>query len=203
MKYTYLNISFDLNALSRSGMMLVLLGSLAACAVKQQDKVEFRADKQVFKTSPKARADFVVALQYIKTADFDKAIKSLNQVIAQSQNNPVPYIDLALVHKKMQNLALAEENLKQAIKLDPGNPVANNEYALLYRKTGRFTEARQVYENILEKYPKFIMAHKNLGILCDLYMKDYACAIKHYEVYSGAMPDDPAVKIWIANLKGR
>lgn len=202
MKYTSPWSTFNIDALCRNGMALALLALLVACAGNQLKKVDAQA-RQAVKLTPAARADFVVAMQSIKSVEYDKAIKLLNKVIAQSPNNPVPYINLALVYKKMQNLTLAEENLKLAIKIDPENPVANNEYALLYRKTGRFGEARQTYEKMLEKYPNFIMAHKNLGILCDLYMKDYECALKHYVVYSGAMPDDGAVKIWIADLRGR
>ena len=83
------------------------------------------------------------------------------------------------------------------------NPVANNESALLYRKTGRFKEARQVYEQTLMKYPNFNIMHKNLGILCDLYLKDYECALKHYVFYSNAVQDDKTVKIWIADVQKR
>jgi tetratricopeptide (TPR) repeat protein len=202
MKYPPSNTTFNFYALCRPGIVLALLASLAACADNQPTRVEAQARPPV-KLTPVARADFVVAMQSIKSVEYEKAIRYFNKVIAQSPNNPVPYINLALVHKKMQNLTLAEESLKLAIKMDPDNPVANNEYALLYRKTGRFTEARQVYERILEKYPNFIMAHKNLGILCDIYMRDYACALKHYTVYGSFRPDDAAVKIWIADMKGK
>lgn len=148
-------------------------------------------------------ANFSEAMQSLKLVQYEKVIKLFNKVIAQSRNNPVPYVNLALVYEKMQNFTLAEENLKLAIKVDPANPVASNEYALLYRKTARFNEARQIYEKILEKYPSFIMAQKNLGILCDLYMKDYRCAQKHYEIYSGMVPEDATVKIWIADMQRR
>lgn len=191
-------------------MMLVLSALLTACAGGQPKKVEVQAENPAAKTSLKVRADFSAAMQAIKTSDYDKSIRLLNQVIAQSPDNPVPYINLALVYIKARDLTLleeyltlAEKNLKQAIKIDPENPVANNEYALLYRKTGRFAEARQIYERTLEKYPNFMIARKNLGILCDLYMKDYECALKHYVIYSSAMPDDKAVKIWIADIRGR
>jgi tetratricopeptide (TPR) repeat protein len=148
-------------------------------------------------------SDFAEAMQSLKIVQYEKVIKMLNKVSAQTPNNPVPYVNLALINEKKQDWTLAEENLKQAIKVDPWNPVANNEYALLYRKTGRFAEARQTYEKILERYPNFIMARKNLGILCDIYMTDYRCALKHYEVYSAARPDDGAAKIWIADLRTR
>jgi tetratricopeptide (TPR) repeat protein len=180
----------------RKGMFLALLLSLTARAGDQPGTADVQA-------SPKARADFAAAMQYIKAVEYEKAISLFNKVSAQSPNNPVPYIDLALVYRKMQNLTLAEENLKQAIKADPWNPVANNELALLYRKTGRFAEARKIYEKILDKYPNFAIAHKNLGILCDLYMNDNACALKHYEIYSSFMPNDAAARIWIADLKAR
>lgn len=152
--------------------------------------------------------DFREAMQDVKFSRFEKAITLLDKVVAKAPNTPVPYIDLALIHEKMhtltfakENMTLAEENLKQAIRIAPQNPVANNEFALLYRKTGRFSEARQIYEKVLDRYPNFLMARKNLGILCDLYMKDYACALKHYTIYSNAMPDDKTVKIWIAGLQ--
>lgn len=208
MKVSLSNINY--RALRRTGTMLLLSALLAACAGGQPKKVEIQAENPAVKISPKVRADFSAAMQAIKTSDYDKAVKLLNQVIAQSPDNPVPYINLAIVYIKAQKLTLSEEyltlaekNLKQAIKIDPENPVANNEYALLYRKTGRFAEARQIYERTLTKYPNFMIARRNLGILCDLYMKDYECALKHYVIYSSAMPDDKAVKIWIADLRGR
>lgn len=203
-------LSNNYRALCMAGTMLLLCALLAACAGGQPKKVEVKAENPAAKVSPKVRADFSAAMQAIKTSDYDKAIKLLNQVIAQSPDNPVPYINLAIVYIKAQKLTLleeyltlAEKNLKQAIKIDPENPVANNEYALLYRKTGRFAEARQVYERTLATYPNFMIARRNLGILCDLYMKDYECALKHYVIYSSAMPDDKAVKIWIADIRGR
>jgi len=34
-------------------------------------------------------------------------------------------------------------------------------------------------------------------------MKDYACALKHYEIYSNVVQDDKTVKIWIVDLQKR
>lgn len=214
------NIAGNCYALCRAGMALALLVTLAACVSNQPEKVAVQPERQqvvqanpqtnpqanqktIPKASPKARAEFLAAMQSIKSVEYVRTIKLLNKVVAQTPGNPVPYINLAIVHKKLQNWALTEENLKLAIQIDPDNPVANNELALVYRKTGRFTEAREVYEAILAKYPNFLVARKNLGILCDLYMRDYLCAVKNYVIYSDARPDDAPVKIWIAELKGR
>lgn len=148
-------------------------------------------------------ADFDAAMMAIKIVQYEKAIKLLEKIIGQAPNNPVPYINLALVHEKMQRYELAEENLLKAIKVDPDNPVANNEYALLSRKLGKFTTARQIYEKVLAKNPNFIVAHKNLGILCDLYLKDFSCALREYGMLSSLVPADVVVKNWIADVKSR
>jgi len=148
-------------------------------------------------------ADFSEAMQSLKLVQYEKAIKLLSGITALSPNNPVPYVNLALIDEKKQDLDLAEENLKLAIKVDPEHPVAGNEYALLLRKTGRFADAKRVYEKMLETYPDFLMARKNLGILCDIYMKDYQCALQQYLTYSKAMPEESDVKGWIADLQGR
>lgn len=204
MKHSYLIRGWNFSALCQAGMLWALLSPSVASAGDKPEKVEIQEGLPVAKKAgQQARADFFEAMKSIKSQDYDKAIELLNKVIAQEVNNPVPYINLALVYKKMGNLPLADENFRLAIKIEPENPVANNEYALLLRQTGKFSEARKIYENILEKQPNFIMAHRNLGILCDLYLRDYKCALQHYTIYSAAVPSDGTVKIWMADVAAR
>ncbi len=149
------------------------------------------------------RKDFEAAIKFLQAGEYKKAIDLLEKVKKGSQKNSAPYINIAMAYEKTGDLELAEENLKQALAINPDHPVANNEYALLYRKTGRFAEARQLYEKLLERYPEFMPARKNFGILCELYLDDARCALAQYEEYSQANPDDEAVKLWIATLKQR
>ena len=87
--------------------------------------------------------------------------------------------------------------------LVPDHPVASNEYALLLRKGGRFKEAREIYEKAISDFPDYLPARRNLGILCDLYLNDPACALKQFDIYSERMPADGQVKIWISELRMR
>ena len=108
-----------------------------------------------------------------------------------------------MAYGKTGDLKLAEEYFRRALEMDPGNAVASNEYAILQRKAGKFSEARQVYEKALERYPDYHLARRNFGILCDLYLRDYGCALKQYQIYSDAVPQDKVAKIWIADVQNK
>jgi len=147
------------------------------------------------------RQDFDAAIKLLQDGQYEKGIELLEKVKKGSQNNSAPYINIAMAYVMIGNLDRAEENLKQALAINPEHPVANNEYALLHRKTGRYAEARQLYEKVVNKYPEYMPARKNLGILCELYLDDMPCALAQYEEYSEANPDDEDVKLWITGLR--
>ena len=153
--------------------------------------------------TPQLQLDFNSAMALLKEEKYEEGIAAFKRLAAALSDNPIPPTNLALAYKKLGKLDLAEEQLKQALVIEPENPVASNELALLYRQKGRFADARPIYEKTLKKYPNFTMAHKNLGVLCDLYLRDYECALTHYSIYSQNAPDDKSVKIWIADLQKR
>jgi Tfp pilus assembly protein PilF len=150
-----------------------------------------------------SRRDFERAVAMLNDQDYDKAIDLLEKVIEQSPGVTAPYINIAVAYEHIGKLEQAEEHLKTALHLVPDHPVACNEYGLLYRKTGRFAEARAIYEKALTSFPDYYPVHRNLGILCDLYLNDPECALEHYEIYSEAKPENKQVKLWIADLRAR
>jgi Tfp pilus assembly protein PilF len=150
-----------------------------------------------------SRKDFELAVGMLNNREYERAIELLEKVIEQSPGVTAPYIDIAIAYRHIDKLQQAEEYLKIALQLFPEHPVASNEYGLLYRKTGRFSEARAIYEKAIERFPDYYPLHRNLGILCDLYLNDPKCALEQYEIYSQVMPEDKQVKLWIADLRSR
>jgi tetratricopeptide (TPR) repeat protein len=149
------------------------------------------------------REDFDQASAMMREAKYETAIELLEKVIAQSPEMTAPRINVAIAYRQINKPEQAEPHLKKALESIPGHPVASNEYGLLLRKAGRFAESRQVYEKSLALFPEYYPIHKNLGILCDLYLKDSVCALEQYEIYGKAMPKDQQVKLWLADLQTR
>jgi Tfp pilus assembly protein PilF len=150
-----------------------------------------------------ARRDFDRAVTMLKNQDYGQAIDLLETVIERSPGVTAPYIDIAIAYLRVGKPSLAEKHIKTALRLFPEHPVASNEYGLLCRKTGRFAEARAIYEKAIARFPEYYPLRKNLGILCDLYLNDPACALEHYEIYSKARPKDAQVTLWIADARAR
>ena len=200
-------------------VLLVVLSILIGCAtdskvkpavVVQEPSVERLEDgregfiiTEVPQMDEPSRRDFERAVAMLNDRYYSQAIDLLEKVIEQSPTVSAPYIDMAIAYQHIGKLEQAEEHLKTALRLVPEHPVACNEYGLLYRKTGRFAEARAIYEKALSSFPDYYPVHRNLGILCDLYLNDLDCALEHYEIYSEARPEDKRVKSWIADLRAR
>jgi len=150
-----------------------------------------------------SKSEFERAVSLMKDGKNDKAIELLTRVIERQPGVTAPYINIAVAYMRTNKPEQAEQNLKTALGLFQAHPVASNEYGMLLRKAGRFKEAREVYEKEIDRFPEYLPVHKNLGILCDLYLDDPVCALKHFEIYSEGMPSDPQIKTWIAELRIR
>lgn len=186
-------------SMNRAGLLLLVLAILqmSGCAViggaggsggaLSSDEVEH----------------FNAAMDLINEENYPDAIALLNDTFSGSRKSAVPFINLAIAYRKQGELEKAEENLEIALDIEPDNPVANNEYGLLLRRMGRFEEARNTYESLLKQYPDFALANRNLGVLCDIYLRDYPCALEAYQAYSALVPDNEDVKVWITDLEWR
>ncbi len=185
-------------------LLTVFLFACAGGEVKQE------ADTQIFKKGVEhvnvdsdIERDFNSAVMLLHQGQYQQAVTVLKTVIEREQRLPAPYINIAMAYNKLDDTKNAEENLISALKLDIGHATANNELGLLYRKAGKFNAARTAYQNAIKEHSDYLPAKRNLGVLCDLYMHDYQCALEQFEDYLELKPDDKTVVIWVADVKRR
>jgi tetratricopeptide (TPR) repeat protein len=155
------------------------------------------------RVAPELRERYLAAVGYLEQGLHERGVAELRAVTEQAPGLANPHVDLGIAYGRAGNLTRAAESLEQAVAVTADHPIALNELALIYRKQGRFADARSSYERALALYPDFHVASKNLAILCDLYQRDYGCALRHYQAYHALAPDDAQAAIWIADMEGR
>ena len=149
------------------------------------------------------RADYGKAVRMLKEEKYEPGIALLLKVTERAPDATSAHIDLGMAYALVDDLDHAEASLRRALELNPKHPAAWNELGLVQRRKGQFAQARSSYEAALAQYADFHYAHRNLAILCDLYIGNTGCALEHYEAYSRMVPDDAQAVKWIADLRNR
>jgi Tfp pilus assembly protein PilF len=193
----YINMRMNMAYL----LVLCLLAAVSGCATQPGASSRYKSED--VDVSSDVQKEFDQALILLEQEQYDAAISVLNSVVEKEKRLTAPYINLAMAYRHKGEDKLAEENLLKALAIDRTQPVASNELGILYRKQGRFADAKQVYISTLSEYPDYLPVIKNLGILCDIYMRDPQCALEQFEKYQKQVPDDKTIEIWIADLKTR
>ena len=177
-------------------------GTTRPTQVETRDESGFTITEEVH-VSAAIRADFESAMRLLEQGQYDSGIALLLEVTEAAPDVTTAHIDLGIAYGKVNDLERAEASIKRALELNPRHPVAHNELGILYRRSGRFKKARKSYEKALAAHPDFHFARRNLAILCDVYLLDTNCALKHYELYTETVPDDEAAAMWKADLRNR
>jgi cellulose synthase operon protein C len=153
--------------------------------------------------SASVRAAYDSAIAYLEQGQEQRGIAMLLEVTGEAPELANPHVDLGLAYSRIGDLEAAATSFANALQASDTHPLAHNELGLIYRRLGRFGLARDSYEQALAAYPDLHLARKNLAILCDIYLRDFRCALEHYEAYAALVPENAQAEIWIFDIRNR
>lgn len=196
-------------------LYFVTLLMVSACANVPSNKSstsknsESQSAEQVYSTgnyqvSETIKQQYSFGIEAMKQEDYLQAIQIFTNIASQEPGAAGPWINIAIAQVKLDQIDKADEAIEKAVKLNPKNPYALNQAGIIKRKNGDFSSAEEMYRAALAEYPNYAIAHLNLAILCDLYLKKIVCARSHYQAYQEIeKSDDKNVVAWLSDLSRR
>lgn len=154
------------------------------------------------------QSEFRHALELMEAGKYAEAVPVLEGIVTKNDQLPGAQINLAIACMNAgggkEYFEKAEKALLRAIQINSREPVAYNQLGLLYRRTGRFEDAKKSYRQAITLDSGYIMPYLNMGILCDIYLQDFPCAIEYFEKYKLLAPVEAEKTAgWLADLRRR
>lgn len=153
---------------------------------------------------PKALRHFKLGIAQMRKNNNLNALKHFADSIAVDQTLAGPHINRGIIYYTLNDFESAYSEFNWAVRKNPKHIVGLNYMALLHKEKGKFKKAKEYYEKAIESDPKYAQSYYNLGVLCDLFMKDIKCALDNYIVFHRLTnQSEKAVEIWITDLSNR
>jgi tetratricopeptide (TPR) repeat protein len=153
------------------------------------------------------QSEFKHAVELMQAGKHAEAVPLLEGIVGKNDQLPGVQLNLAIASINVggkEYYEKAEKALLRTVQIDSRKPVAYNQLGLLYRRTGRFEESKKAYRQAIALDTDYTMPYLNMGILCDIYLQDFTCAIDYFEKYKlldPAQADKTAG--WLTDLRRR
>lgn len=151
-----------------------------------------------------AKTEFTRIQGLIKSGRTADAINALAKMRQDYPKLSGPAVNLGLLYWKQKNYPQAQAAFEQAQVMNKYNPDAYTQYAVMLREQGKFTEAEAQYLKALAVWPHNLQAHRDLGVLYDLYLIQADKALQHFTLADQLSAEpNKELKGWILELNRR
>jgi tetratricopeptide (TPR) repeat protein len=125
-------------------------------------------------------------------------------MLAAKPEQPDLSVNLAIAYRETGQPDEAANILQSVLEKHPNHTAALNQFGIVERQLGHFDKALSAYQHAISVDDDYALAHRNLGILYDIYLQKTDDALKQYEKYLALSDNgDKEVENWIIDLKRR
>lgn len=115
----------------------------------------------------------------MENGDTTRGIRNFQKAIDVNQGYLEAYIQLGTIFALKKN-DLAIDYFNNALNIDPENIDVNYYLAMYYQESGRYENAIQLYNFILDRQPDFYIALYNIAYIKLVYQNEYETAIEYF-----------------------
>lgn len=177
------------------GALFIEEGSLASAA---------EAYKNAIMTGGLARSMINLGSIYQMQGKEELALKYYKDAEAIEPLNPYLNYNIGVLLLNKSDVKGAVVRFKKAAGIDDKSGNVNTAMAKTFLLSGEVDEALNIYRRMAEERPEEASLHKEIGIVYELYKRDYKEALKHYSKYVTLDgKDSERIKNWIEVVKAR
>lgn len=188
----------------------IVLGLLAACSGAPVKTVEKVAVAQVDTgkslkpvLTEEEKLEYKKGVELISQSAFDEAKVLFQKLLSKHPNLAGAIVNLGLIAEAGGDKDDARGLYQKALDINPENSQAAVQLALIHQSEGDFQKSERLLLNAFNAAPKHPIVNYNLGVLYELYLRDYDQAIRHYKIYlENSQGDDRrTVERWVKMLE--
>lgn len=147
--------------------------------IRDYDKTLYYIDRALKIDELESKGYLLRGVVMIENGDTIRGIKNFMKAIDVNQDYFEANLQLGILYAAKKN-DLAIDYFNNAINISPGNIDVMYYLAMFYQETGRYENAIQQYNLILENDPDFFISFYNIGYINLVHFSDYETAIEYF-----------------------
>lgn len=142
------------------------------------------------------------AITALNNSQLDSAETELKRLIKTRSEFAGPWINLALIDIKKNDLEGAQKNLNKALERNPKMAQVYNVRGFLELSRGNIAKAVDDYRQAIALKEDYALAHYNYALIHDIYFQDMKIAVRHYKRYLELTQNqDKKTADWVLELE--